>query len=388
MATKKTVIIVLSCLLMVSLLGCIQANQKETPIITTPTISITETPISTPSSTPLPSPTPAPAYSHAPIISEENITKVEKLDNFDGSVSSVAISPNGKYLAATFENGTGIIWDISDVKYLREWRDAPKDIFYAKGSLSFNSDSNILATGGTLLELPSKRVIQELQGTVVFNSTNQEFALFDWNNISIWNLGENQPFFTLKQDSSGVANVVFSPNGALLGEALHWGSGEGVNIWRVSDYSLLYSFPPPEHSHPAHFNFFAYAFVAFSPDNNFVATGTRDQPVIRIWNLQTGELINDLNTVVETKEGEYYVPNIDCVSFTQDSTVIAIAGSDTIIFKRILDGEFITMLNIETYNSNSSKYITACAVSNDGKLFVTGDSGGDVSIWGVLAPTP
>jgi WD40 repeat protein len=241
---------------MISLFGCVQANQKETPI-TTPTISVTATPISTPTSAPLPSPSPSPspAYSYAPVISAENITEVEKLDNFYGDVNSLAISPNGKYLAATFENGTGIIWDISNVKYLREWRDAPKDIFFSKGSLSFNSDSNILATGGTLLELPSKRLIQELQGTVIFNSTNQTFALFDWKNISIWNLSENQPALNLKHDSPGIENIAFSPDGTLLGEALNWGSGEGVNIWRVSDQTLLYSFPPPEHNHPAHFNF-------------------------------------------------------------------------------------------------------------------------------------
>ena len=387
MALKNPVVSVLSFLLIVFLLGCAKANQVETPM-TTPTIAVTETPISIPTSTPLPSPSPAPAYSYAPIISAENITEVEKLDNFDGSVSSLAISPNGKYLAATFENGAGIIWDISNVKYLREWQDAPKDIFFSRGAVSFNSDNNILATGGTFLEFPSKKVIQELQGTVVFNPTSQTFVLFDWNNISLWNLSENEPILNFKQDSSGVENVAFSPDGNLLGEALHWGSGEGVNIWRVSDHTLLYSFPPPEHSHPAHFNFFAYAFLAFSPDSHFVATGTRDQSVIRIWNLQTGELVSDLNTVVETKEGGFYVPNVACASFSQDSKVIAIAGSDTIIFKRIPDGEFITMLKIETYGVNSSKYITACATSNDGKLLIIGDSGGDVSIWGVLAPPP
>lgn len=256
MDTKKTLITALSSLLMIFLFGCAQANKDETLITSTPTISITETSTSTATSTPFPTPSPAPAYSYASVISAEDITEVERLDNFrGGSVNSLAISPNGKYLAATFENGAGIIWDISNARYLREWRDAPKDIFFSKGSLSFNSDSNILAMGGTLLELPSKRVVQELQGTVVFNPTNPTFALFDWENISIWNSGENQAILNLKHDSPGIANIAFSRDGNLLGEALHWGVGEGVNIWRVSDKTLLHSFPPPEHNHPAHFNF-------------------------------------------------------------------------------------------------------------------------------------
>jgi WD40 repeat protein len=109
-------------------------------------------------------------------------------------------------------------------------------------------------------------VIQELPGTVVFNPTNQTLALFDWNNISIWDLHENQWVLNHKQDSQGVVNVAFSPDGSLLGKALHWGNGEGVNVWRVSDHTLLYSFHPIEHNHPAHFNTLAYAFMAFSPD--------------------------------------------------------------------------------------------------------------------------
>ncbi len=377
---------ILTLLLLISMLfGCAQKNQNEMSLVT-PTNPITEAPVDTP--TPTPSPSPTPAYSYLPIILEANVTEVVKFDKFDGGVSSIAISPNGRYLAATFNNGAGIIWDISAVKYWREWRDAPKDIFFAKGSVSFNSDSSVLATGGTLIELPSKKIIQELSGTVTFGPIGKTLALADWTTMSLWDFAGNQWILDYKQDTQGVVSVAFSPDGSLLGEALHWGGGEGVNIWRVSDHTLLYSFPPPEHSHPARFNTEAYAFLAFSPDNQFVATGTKDQPVIRIWNLQSGELVKDLNTVVQTTEGEYYVPDIECVSFSQDSKVVVLAGYNTIIFKKIPDGDNIGMLKIDTYNLSPANYITACAASNDGKLLVVGDSGGEVSIWGVPAPVP
>lgn len=387
MVTKNPVISLLSTLLMLSLLGCVHTNGKETPV-TTPTIAVTETPTGIPTSTSLPPPSPTLSYSYVPIISLANVTEVEKLDDFDGSVNSVAISPNGKYLAATFENGIGIIWDISNVKYLREWHEAPKDVFFSNGPVSFSSDSNILATGGTLLELPSKKTLQEIPGTVIFHPIGRSLASFDWTTISLWSFDGKQWILDHQQDTQGVVSVAFSPDGNLLGEALNWGGGEGVNIWRLSDHKLLYSFPPPEHSHPAHFNFFAYAFLAFSPDNHYVATGTKDQPIVRVWNLQSGELIRDLDTAVEIREGIYYVPDVACVSFSQDSKVIVIAGEDTIIFKKITDGELIAMLKIDTYGMSSSKSITACATSNDGKLLFTGDSDGDISIWGVLVPPP
>lgn len=356
--------------------GCSQLNMGVTPTTTAlPTATLTEIPTLTPT------PTLPPVYSYFPAISAANATKVVNINGYGDGVNSLSFSPNGKYLAATFDNGVGIFWDISNAKGWQEWVGAPKDVFISKGQVSFNRDSSILATGGTLLEFPSKKVIQELQGTVVFNSVNETLAVFDWNNISIRNLAENQSGLNFKKDTSGIVNVAFSPDGNLLGEAII----EDVNIWRVSDHTLVYSFPSTEHNHPAHFNFFAYAFFAFSPDNRFIATGTKDQAGIRIWDLQTGELVKDLSTVVQMQDGDYYLPNVQCVIFSKDSKVIAIAGGDTIIFKSIPDGEFITMVGTSTY---TSRFITTCAASNDGKLIATGDSSGRVNIWGVPAYAP
>ena len=371
MVTKNFVIRILASWILISMFGCSQTNQKEntfatptflitetpdkTPTLTpspSPTILITETPDNTPTLTPSPSPTPA--YSYLSVISELKATEVVKFDNYDGGVSSLAFSPNGKYIAASFVNGAGIIWDISAVKYWREWQDAPKDIFFAKGAVSFDSDSRILATGGTLIDLATKKITQELSGPAVFGTSENTLATNNWNNtVSLWNLDGNEWNLNYKQDVQGVVSVAFSPDGSLLGEALDWGSGEGVNVWKVSDHTLLYSFPPPKHNHPAHFNTTAYAFLTFSPDNKFIATGTKDQPVVRIWNLQSGELIKDLNTVVITKlqdptsgktTTESYVPDVECVSISRDAKVIILAGNDSIIFKTFPDGTFINRI--------------------------------------------
>jgi WD40 repeat protein len=355
------------------LFGCTQLKDIK------PTVLATDAPKEIPTATP--SPTLPPVYSYFPAISAANATKVVNINDYSGGVNSLAFSPNGKYLAATFDNGVGIFWDISNARGWQEWVAAPKDVFASNGQVSFSRDSSILATGGTLLQFPSKRLFQEMQAAVVFNPINETLAIFDWNNISIQKLGENQPVLKLKEGTAGITNVTFSPDGNLLGEAIN----EDVNIWRVSDHTLLHSFPPIEHNHPAHFNFFAYSFLAFSPDNHFVATGARDLGVVRIWNLQTGELVKDISTAVQMQEGGIYAPNVGCVIFSRDSKIIAIAGGNTIIFKRIPDGEFITMLGTSTYQS---KYITTCAASNDGKLLATGDSGGGVNVWGVPAYAP
>jgi len=149
------------------MLGCTPVSQEETHL-ETPTTYMTETTFDTPTlppptllhptSTPVPSPTPA--YSYLPIISGSNAKDITRFDGYDGDVNSLAFSPNGKYLAATFDNGAGIIWDISNVKYWAEWQDAPKNVFLAEGDLSFDSNSRVLATGGTLIDISTMEIIQ------------------------------------------------------------------------------------------------------------------------------------------------------------------------------------------------------------------------------------
>jgi hypothetical protein len=56
-------------------------------------------------------------------------------------------------------------------------QDAPKDIFLAKGNVRFDPDSRVLATGGTLINLITKKTIQELPGTVVFSP--------EWNTLAL-----------------------------------------------------------------------------------------------------------------------------------------------------------------------------------------------------------
>ncbi len=351
MTSKKSIIHFPILLSLIAILGCVPATQKESHLETQVVFMsepAVDTPSALPSLTPTQVPTPTLSYSYMPIISDLNAKDITRFDRFDGDVSSLAFSPNGKYLAATFDNGAGIIWDISTVKYWDKWQDAPKKVFLAEGNLSFDSSNGVLATGGTLIDLSTMDVIQKLHGTVVFSPTGNTLALYNSTDISLWNYDGNHWTPNYKIDKRNIVNVAFSQDGSLLGEALHWGGGEGVEIRKVADHNLLYSFPPPDHGHPAHFNFYAYAFLAFSPDNQFVATGTRDQPVIRLWNLKTGELIKDIGTdilVDEEKDpasGEiissYEIPQVKCIAITQDSKVIILTGYlSSIVFKTLPD---------------------------------------------------
>ena len=372
----------LAILFFISIIGCKLSAPNVPSALPTQiiTATVTQYPACTPGK--------IPAYSNLPIIAEENVDKMQKLDQFYGNVSGLAASQNGRYLAVTYNSGVGVVWDISATyKAFREWDYYPKITFSAFGLPSFNFDSSMLATGGSIIDVSSTNIIKKLTGAVIFSPARNTIALTDTSTVTLLSLRDNNWSVDYSEGISGIVSTVFSPDGSLLGEAMDWGRGEGVNILRVSDHKLLYSFPPPPHGHPAHFNFSAYAFLAFSPDNRYVATGTKDHNVISIWDLENGELVKELNSAVEM-DGGYLVPDIFWVAFSRDSKMMIIIGYDSIIIKGFPSGELIKLININEENPSSSNYVTACALSNDGKLLFIGDSGGEVSIWGIPPSLP
>ena len=391
---KRYIFFWIQTLIVIYLIGCVDSNAGKISTETQQANFATEKPSLTPGTISTQSPEYTPAYSSLPQISEENVENFGFLGVFDGGVNSLAISPNGNYLAATYNNEIGILWDISEVSNWNDIENAPREVFLSRGELSFSSNSKFLGTGGTVLEVPSMLTLQEIPGSwdlrrIEFSPHGNTFTLVDWSSMSFWDYDGSQWALEYKQDSPCVFNVEYSPDGSLIGESLYWCggedlNGEGVNIWSVSDHELLFSFPPPEHSHAAHFNLDPYAYVVFSPNNQFAATGTKDQPYVQIWSLETGELVADVNTTLDTEKG-YFVPDVECVYFSQDSKVVAIAGHNAIMFKRIGDGKLI---NIEYINDNQSTYVTSCAASTDGKLIFIGDNSGEVSLWGIDTSLP
>jgi serine/threonine protein kinase/WD40 repeat protein len=156
------------------------------------------------------------------------------------NVVSVAISPDGRFIA-TAGDGSGVkVWDVGSRKVLREWPAA------SGGSVRFSPDGRWLATSG------------------------------DGNRL--YRVGSWEPRFkvTVSPDfaSGGVGIEAFSPDGEIWAIA---NPPHDTHLYATATGQRLAVLEPP---HPA-----ATVSVAFSPDGTTLAVSQRDW-VVQLWDLR------------------------------------------------------------------------------------------------------
>ncbi len=170
------------------------------------------------------------------------------------SVLSVAVSPDGDTLATGSDDGTVILWDVTDRTrpHRRGTLTGHKDSLGHKDSVwsvAFTPDGDILVTGSD-------------DGTVI-----------------LWDVTDRanpRPRGTLTGHTSGVVSVAFTPNGHTLAT----GSYDGMAmLWDVRNPDSPKPLVPPLRGHPG-----GVLSVAFAPDGATLATSGRNGEVI-LWDV-------------------------------------------------------------------------------------------------------
>ena len=199
------------------------------------------TPTPTPTPTPKPSPTPTPT----PIVVEAK-EKCSGLEAHRDTVSSIAISPDGKLLASASGDSTIKLWNLNDGSLVRELKGHTRRV----NSVAFSPEGSLVASGS-----------------------------LD-NTVRLWRVSDGSLVRELKGHTDWVRSVAFSPDGSLVAS----GSNDNtVRLWRVSDGSMVSELK----GHEGIVNS-----VAFSPDGSLVASGSADKTV-RLWRV-SGSLEPDI----------------------------------------------------------------------------------------------
>ena len=250
-----------------------------------------------------------------------------------GIINEIAYSPNGKHLVAA---GSAGIW-IYDVTIHSE-------VALLTGntgpisSVAFSPDGRTLVSG------------------------------YEDGSVWVWDVKTGKRKQTLPAEQEWISRVAFSPDGKIIasGGACVEGMCPGITLLDTETGEQLKSFGGA----------YTTLSLCFSPDGKTLASsGDEWNSNIRLWDVQTGELLKTLEkrTAFEDFEGR----DVNSVVFSPDGNMIASgSGNGTIRLWNANTGEFIKYLEGHTKSVNSVEF------SPNGKMLISAGAEG-VCLWDV-----
>ncbi|HEY9853738.1 MAG TPA: WD40 repeat domain-containing serine/threonine-protein kinase [Leptolyngbyaceae cyanobacterium] len=279
------------------------------------------------------------------------------------SVSTVAISPNGKIIASGGFDNTIKLWNLQTGELICSIMSHSKPVL----AVAFNPDGKLLVSGSVansikLWDLSTQSLIRAFTGhsesvvslSVDISPDGQMIASgSDDQKVKIWQLSDGKLLHTFK-DSRGFNAVTFSPDGKMIAVG---SSDNSVKLWNLVSGELVNNFT----GHTRDVNA-----IAFSPNGKILASGSSDH-TIKIWHLSSGKLIR---TIYGHSDW------VRTVAFNPCEPIL-ISGSEdkTIKLWQVNTGELLHTLQ------GHSKDVNAVDISKDGKTIVSGSSDKTIKIW-------
>lgn len=308
---------------------------------------------------------------------EPMVRPLQRLGGFDDWVTSVAVSPDGRVLAAgTYDLVR--LWDLAEPKELGRLKTA---CGFAQG-LAFTPDGSRLIVAGyqqtQLWDPAAQKKLATLRGHrgyvrgVALSPDGTRLATASEDGtVRVWNLAEGKELRVLGPFEQAVLGVAWSPGGdrlaAAAGDETRLTRPGQVTLWNAETGELLQTLP--EHAKAA-------TGVAFSPDGRWLLSTSLDEHV-NVYDVGTGEARGFF--------GGHSRP-VNCVLFPPGRSDVALSasggrfqGGNEIKLFRPTDGtEFATL------EAHEGK-VTALAVTPDGRRLISASYDKTAAVWDLTA---
>ena len=281
-------------------------------------------------------------------------TPYERKYGFDGPVSSVAVSPDGKLIASASctrdTDGQCKLGEISLFDADLNPKGKLEGKYGVVYSLAFNANGNMLAAGGCV------PVDQLNKGCA--DSKGQ---------ITVWDV--TKPEYPLLADIRGHTNLVktiaFSHDGRLLASGSY---DTTIILWDIKDLSKPAQIGKPLKGHSSFVNG-----IAFSFDDKVLISASDDQ-TLRLWNVSAPENMGPIGGAKKQ------TAPMSSIAFTQDGKKIAAGSDNATILLWDWDAGSRSLQNLQQLEGHTG-FVKSIAFSADGAMLASAGFDNRIILW-------